>query len=144
MAFVYEQFDEATGLDIKKKVSPYQMVMSTPLGQVIDRERGIFFLVLGGQGGLPPQYGEPPTYYALCWQGAWVVFEGYNNELRSETDVQTSFNLIRLCIPVALKGELESIEQAIRDAMQVYKEYSQKLSGLKVSTLIQFPSATYY
>ena len=31
MAFVYEQFDEATGLDIKKKVSPYQMVMSTPL-----------------------------------------------------------------------------------------------------------------
>ena len=70
MAFVYEQFDEATGLDIKKKVSPYQMVMSTPLGQVIDRERGIFFLVLGGaRWSSTPIWGAPDFLCSMLARG---------------------------------------------------------------------------
>lgn len=144
MAFIYEQLNEAESLDMKKKVEPFQMLMSFIDGQVIDRDKDVVFLDLGGQGYQPPDRGEPPNYYALNWKGAFVAYEGYYRTEYYDSEIRMNVNLVRLRVPEILKSELVQLQQFIEDAMSVYWQKLQSSPNRKILLTISFPEPTYY
>jgi hypothetical protein len=141
MTFVFEKLDEASVLELRKKIPKFQHILSFSPCQVIDRDRDIAFVSLGGKGALPPERAEPPYFYALLWKGLCVAFEGYETVESLAGAAKVNIRLTQLRLPIALRDELLNIRQAIEAAMTIFKAAT---AGYPVSLSIEFPQATYY
>lgn len=87
---------------------------------VVDDERDIIFLDLGGHGDLAPGRGECPTYYNLLWQGIAVAFEGYDALQRSDDGVILIFTITKFVVPPELAQATDEIKAALVAASQCY------------------------
>lgn len=144
MTFEYEKFDVETSREIRIRVKRYQTVMSEIHGQVIDRNRGVIFLVLGGQGSQAPNRGEPPTYYAMEYQHAsdsWVVFEGFDTIKKFDEKIVININLNRLAIPTDIKVDLQQIQTDIHDAFLLNYRRFYKATDCWLEIKVQFPES---
>ena len=90
---------------------------------VVDRERDVFMITLGGGG--PWEGGDaplPPKYLALSWKGEVVKFEArYRGE--GSGRIGEPFTLYievsALQIPPALEGRRDEVLQLIHEALEV-------------------------
>lgn len=145
MAFVYERMDETARQEIKRTLKPYQTVLSVS-SRVIDHEINVIFYNLGGQGHQPENRGEPPTYYAMNWQGEWIVFEG-RDTFKGVNDIEwhNYYVFSRLRIPLALKEQVPQVQETIQSAMDIFSNANKsKVSERKTFVHIQFPEAKFY
>jgi hypothetical protein len=118
MSFVYEKIDHSRSQEILHQVRP--PIYCFQRFQVIDRERDLVFVCLGGEGGQPQVRREPPTYYNLLWKGIPVAFEGYDNAKFPQGTVTVDVKLTKLCIPDALINLVPEIQQVIIEAMTCF------------------------
>lgn len=138
MTFVFETIDQARAQELIRKVrEPIHVFQST---QVIDRERDLVFVDLGGHGNSPQGRGEP-TYYNLFWKGVPVAFEGYD-ELTSPQGILTvEINLTKMFVPGNLKNLVPEIQQAIVEAISIY--WSGRFERPVIAN-VQFPISQIY
>ncbi|MES2041038.1 MAG: hypothetical protein V4495_24740 [Pseudomonadota bacterium] len=87
---------------------------------VVDEERDIIFLDLGGHGDRAPGRGECPTYYNLFWQGIAAAFEGYDALQRSGEGITLIFTITRFVVPQELAQVMDEIKAALVAALQCY------------------------
>lgn len=146
MAFVYEKIDSARAKELLKAIPKHWVLSMSPI-HVIDVDSDLVFLELGGKGDLPPEYGEPPSYYALLWKGEAVLFSGHDKKNYKDECVLVDINLGVLRAPSALQGKVMEIQKAIEDAMACYWEHitwNHKYKPQHATVAVQFPAAQFY
>ncbi|MFZ6875752.1 hypothetical protein ACO0LF_27100 [Undibacterium sp. Di27W] len=118
MTFQFKNLDGGELQGYAKRV--YGPVYALQSCGVVDDERDIIFLDLGGHGDLAPGRGECPTYYNLLWQGMAVAFEGYDALQRSGDGVTLIFTITKFVVPPELAQMTEEIKAALVAASQCY------------------------
>lgn len=118
MAFVFEKLDSIEAQEIRNLVR--DPVYAFQRCVVIDRERDLVFVDLGGHGDQPKGEGECPTYYNLLWKKMPIVFEGYDCFKTINSVLTRDVNITNLLVPQKLKEIVPEIQEAIVDAMNGY------------------------
>lgn len=87
-----------------------------PYKWTIDRDRDVFLLSLGGQGGRLPS--DIPLFLVLVWKGQVIRIEG-NNWGKGDffKDAETWWKITRLSIPKALEPESETVIALLKEAL---------------------------
>lgn len=118
MTFTYEKIDQQRASEIRSQV--LGDIYAFQMAQVIDRERDLVFVNLGGQGDLPQGQGDSPTYFNLFWKGNAIAFQGYWVGGKRNGVVAIDLDITAMAIPTILKGKIAEIQEAIQESMGVY------------------------
>lgn len=140
MAFVFEKIDSAQMDVLLEKIKP-STIMSMSAIQVIDRDRDAVLICLGGRGELPPSMGEPPNFYALCWQNNNINFQCH--EKWSQVGNKMNFEVLMpsLNVPKTLQEQEAEVKHLIQDAMICYFSDSTNWLG---EVILDYPIINYY
>jgi hypothetical protein len=139
MAFVSEKIDQQRALSLMEKVRrPIYQFQPT---QVIDRDRDLIFVDLGGHGDQPPGQGDGPTYYNLLWQGKAVAFEGYDRLQNLQGRATVNLDISALHVPAALSDMVDDIKQGIVEAVEAYWSGG---FGQHIAAYVSFPVVKIY
>jgi hypothetical protein len=135
---VFERIDHARGSELIRLVRP--PVYAFQRWQVIDRERDVILVDLGGQGEYPRGQGGAPDYFNLICYGMPVAFEAYTSESGLDGVRQFSVDISKITFPEGLKDAIEEIKKMIPEALMVYWiSRRRKPANVKVHfPLIQF------
>lgn len=120
MAFVNETISEAD----KKKYDDFNFILPVTRKPVpawkwtIDRERDVFLVSLGGQGG---QFAEIPKFFMLVWKNKTIKIEAFYKFSGNENKgYDFNWNITKIVIPEALRHELEAIVCLLKEAIDAY------------------------
>ena len=81
----------------------------------IDRERDVFLVPLGGQGG---EQSEIPAFFALVWNGEVIRFDAFTRGRGDgQTGVEKWWNIFDIRIPQNLEPKREEIIKLIKEAI---------------------------
>lgn len=105
---------------------------------VIDKDRNVLLLSLGGQGHQPKVRGEPPDYYAMFWNGMEIDLQVW---FSYAADNAMCIEVASMAMPTALTVPMAEIEQTIVDALQTYWE---DLGGRPVKVRATFGGVARY
>ena len=139
MTFVFEKLDQqaAAALISLVRYPVYQFQR----WQVIDRDRDIILVDLGGDGEFARSLSGTPSYFNLLWKTTPIAFS-----CRFESDSTPVHSSIQMEIeniefPLQLELSIEECKQAIRESLEVYFT-AQKNRGASVR--VRFPRITFY
>ena len=96
-------------------MSPFNGDLVPPSKWTIDRERDIFLVSLGGQGG---EQSEIPEFFALVWKGSPIGFRAFH---KGRGDYQSGaelwWKIFRVGVPKPVEGDRSKILDFIREAV---------------------------
>lgn len=139
MAFELEEVGQVRASELMKlaNMTVYHFGWDT----LIDRDRDLIFLCLGGKGGQPAERNEPPNYWCLLVGNQSIKLTSYSHfEFISGVDVACE-DLNELRVPKPLQAKLSEIQDVIREAFSSY--YSQ-IYKRNVSAQVTFPPPVFY
>jgi hypothetical protein len=139
MPFIFEKIDQKRALVLMEKAR--QPIYQFQLTQVIDRDRDLIFVSLGGHGNQPPGRGECPTFYNLLWQGRAVAFEGYDQLQTHQGMTTVTVQISAFYVPLALQDIVEEVKQAIVEAIEAH--WSGRF-GQFIAAQVSFPAMQLY
>jgi len=108
---------------------------------VIDRERDIIFVSLGGQGNMPPDRGECADFFCLLWERKPIYFNGYWKGETTSDGYRKVLEIEGIRIPRCLESLFEEIKSTIDITLSKY--YSHFFLE-PMSARAQFPDAPSY
>lgn len=97
---------------------------------VIDRERDIIFVSLGGQGDMPRDRGECASFYCLLWQKKAIYFHGYWKGEAIPEGHRKVLEVDGIRVPMALGPQIDEIKSTIDVVLAEYFGY---LSGIPIA-----------
>jgi hypothetical protein len=98
--------------------SPFRNEFVAPKKWVIDRERDVFLICLGGQG---RERSEIPLIFVLVWKGEIIRFDTfYKGHGDPQAGQEFWWNVLDIVIPSLLKSKKTEIFQLIREALTEY------------------------
>lgn len=130
MTFVAQELTQQQASEYTSNIR--SQVFSLQETFVFDRERNIALLALGGRGNLPKVRGEPPTYYALFWDGQEIDLQAWYS---FAPDDVLNVEVASMLVPGALAMPLVEVEQAFIEALEAYWR---KLGGRPVQVRATF------
>lgn len=122
MTFVLKKFADAD----KPKYDEFHFInrLNTfryPDEWVVDEERDAVFVVFGGQGYRPPEHCEPPTFYALAWQGLVVELESFYRTTFPAKYHEVIWHRMEMRAPHELENKLDTVSEMVREALLAYQ-----------------------
>jgi len=120
MSFVLEDVSENVTFDPKVFVHPLGMYPIRKWKWVINRDREVFLVNLGGGG--PWEEGAAlrvDAFFLLSWKNEVVRFEVTYDEKNIELGKVGCWIIKEINIPFALKGKREKVLQFIKEAVKV-------------------------
>jgi hypothetical protein len=139
MAFAYEKVSGSRATEILKQARG--PIYTFQMSQVIDKERGLIFVNLGGQGDRPKAQGDSPTYFNLFWKDQVIVFRGYYYGKTKNNIYTFELNIESIYLPISLKEQVSEIKDAIQEAVAVYWGF---LKEKPLIVEVQFPTINFY
>ena len=121
MTFAFKKFFDSDrpkydSLHLNNRLNTFQY----PSIWVVDEERGALMIEFGGRGTLDPEFGEPPNFYALSWQGQVIELEGYHKiSYPSKGKRQVYYQMTRMVVPKELEYCMEDIISMLHEAILV-------------------------
>jgi hypothetical protein len=132
MAFVYEKLTEQDKGFLASFKLPHPLdhfSLATPRNWAVDRERGLFFISVGGQGF---RFSEefPPSFYYLIWEGQLIRMQAYYNEIGNMQEKRkVIYKVHRILAPNILRDKSELVIETIKEAITEYERGSNKFFG---------------
>lgn len=125
--------------------APYLAKLRSPVHQiqtvyVIDSERNIAMLDLGGHGDIPKTSGQGPSYYALFWHELEISISTWYQFDSSGGSTVLEYKDAVAEVPAALNVPVEEIRQVFADALHVYWE---KLNRRPVPVRVSFDTVVH-
>jgi hypothetical protein len=120
MAFVNEKFPLSEKARIDELVASRPPLVRAPglmSWWTVDRERDVFLVLIGKEGGMPE--GTPEIqHYVLSWRGNLVHFAGDSkHNCNPKNGLMISWRIHRLNIPLSLNEKKEEVRQLICEAL---------------------------
>ena len=139
MAFVFEKLDSVEAQKIRYLVRDPVYAFQDRV--VIDRERELVFVDLGGTGDQPKARGAYPTYYNLLRKNIPVVFEGYDDLKNVDGVLTVDVEYTKMQIPNTHKNLVGNIQHEIIEATTNYW-----IGRLKKNVVVnvKFPAVQFY
>lgn len=120
MSFVAEELSQELANQYARNLHSHVYVIQGTYA--IDRERAIAMLDFGGRGDMPKATGEGPNYYALFWGGQEIAIQAWYGLGDCEEMRVIEYDVDWISVPADLDVPISDIEQAFKDALQVYWE----------------------
>lgn len=139
MAFVFEQLGSVEAQEIRNLVRDPVYAFQDRV--MIDRERDLVFVDLGGHGDQPKGEGECPTYYNLLWKKIPIVFEGYDSFKTIDGVLTREVSLTTLIVSKIFEDIVPEIQEGIVEAMNGYWSGRYRRT---ISANVQFPTVQFY
>ncbi len=138
MTFELERVSQERAHELERMASMTVFYFNRTI--LIDRERDLIFLDLGGKGDQPKERNEPPNYWCLIYKGESVRLTS-RERFERVSDVDYIYaELETFSTPLSLKNQLFEVQETIIEAFASY--YS---LGLKrtMSASVQFPPVVF-
>ncbi|MFL6658735.1 MAG: hypothetical protein ACJ8GW_11720 [Massilia sp.] len=118
MPFVVEKITQT-------EIDPYLHKILRPVYalqaiRIIDRDRDLVLLHLGGRGEYGEHRGEAPTYFNFFWKGATIAFECYISMTQEGDHWSKFFDVRRFRVPSRLEHAIPEVRTAIEEALTTY------------------------
>ncbi len=118
MSFLLKKFTDADqakydSLHLVNRLNTFRY----PLDWLVDEERNAIFVVFGGRGYLPPERCEPPTFYALVWQGQTIAIEAFYTSTFLTESREVIWYRLKVFLSRELEDKLETIKEIVREAL---------------------------
>ncbi|PYG83911.1 hypothetical protein LY28_03759 [Ruminiclostridium sufflavum DSM 19573] len=118
MAFIYEKISETD----RQRLNSFNLVSPltknkpiAPSKWIIDRERDVFLVSLGGQGFYES---EIPRFYALIWKNNVVLVETFRNGVGSLSDgVEISWKITKIEAKESLLKDKDEMIELIKEGL---------------------------
>ncbi|WMW80891.1 hypothetical protein RF679_01090 [Undibacterium cyanobacteriorum] len=139
MAFQLERVSQARANELMKlaNTTVYQFAAKV----LIDYDRDLVLLCLGGKGDQPAERNEPPNYWCLLYRGNSVKFTSHSRfEFIDGLDVACE-DLREFRVPNSFQEKLPEIQDAIKEA---FASFYSEVYERTVLARVKFPVAVFY
>lgn len=140
MTFEIEVIDQARADELFKLIG-HTFVFQMQRSIVIDHDRALIFISLGGQGDMPPDRGECADFFCLLWKRKPIYFNGYWKNERTSDSYRKVLEIEGIRVPRCLELNIDEIKSTIDITLTKYYSH---LFREPMSARAQFSNAVSY